>query len=878
MNVTDDGFFEDCIEDYETFILNYPPEKARGRLIRLCQNEDMAEKVITEYKKRKKRFIDAVDPRVMSGIPNIESIYPGPDFPSAWCWPAYKSLLKRKAWAPSSITSLDQATTKILAHFPHPGEGEINTRALVVGYVQSGKTANYTGVIAKAADYGFKLFIVLSGMTSSLRRQTQRRLNEELCMLNAKNWNSLTSATEDFQGERVGSPDYLLNPDHRNGRILCVVKKNIHILERIRSFFERATEQTRHNCPVLIIDDEADQASVNTRPKANQRSAINQKIVEILQILPKTVYLGYTATPFANIFIDASLPEDLYPRDFIVDLPRPNLYFGAEKIFGMDMLEYDSKEERFDGLNMVRTVPDEHVKQLNPSKQATRQEFTPSMVPSLANAIEYFVLACACRMARGQRDKHSSMLIHTTLYKYTHGQLFNLVSNFFREMHAQWKNHPEIFKARLRAVWDEENDKVTAADLNMFIEKKCFDDLIQFFDDVFEASEIVVDNGDLKGGLNYAHNDKTVHIAIGGNTLSRGLTLEGLVVSYFIRSASAYDTLLQMGRWFGFRPGYEDLPRVWMTDELLTHFIHLATVENEIRQDIRRYEQEGRTPRDFAIRVQTHPKLAITSRLKMQNVKLASASYSEGHYQTFQFSHTDHEWLTANLRATRYLCQKIAEIGQPKKLNNGSRWLFRNIPYSLVYEFLKSYNSVHDDFQNHLLLNYLNKEYESGGLQNWNVGIIGSKSESTIDIGLGFPVHLVNRSRFKTIQPANIKALTTIADRVIDLDWNGKLSSLTNDNITALRNHQLPDTGLLLIYPINKDSKPSDESKVRKPLEAVEHIIGIGLSFPKSKINQKDYYQNNLQGLFSGDDLNELIEEEADLEQFDDKDEEELEG
>src|SRR5690606_33911580 len=151
----------------------------------------------------------------------------------------------------------------------------------------------------------------------------------------------------------------------------------------------------------------------------------------------------------------------------------------------------------------------------------------------------------------------------------------------------------------------------------------------------------------------------------------------------------------------------------------------------------------------------------------------------------------------------------------------GSRWLYRNVPYALVYDFLTNYQSVQEDFRNELLLNYLRKEHEAGGLQNWNVGIVGSKREKdTIDLGLGFPVHLVNRSRFKTIQPANIKALTTRADRIIDLDWNGDLSTLENNNITELRNSQHPGTGLLLIYPINKDSEPSGDSKVRKPLKA----------------------------------------------------------
>src|SRR5690554_6233769 len=329
-----------------------------------------------------------------------------------------------------------------------------------------------------------------------------------------------------------------------------------------------------------------------------------------------------------------------------------------------------------------------------------------------------------------------------------------------------------------------------------------------------------------------------------------------------------------MGRWFGYRQGYEDLPRVWMTAELLDHFIHLATVEEEIRQDIRRYESEGRTPRDFAVRVQTHPKLAVTSRLKMQNVKLASASYSNGHYQTFQFNHENREWLQHNLEETKSFLQKVADQSQPDQ-KSGSRWLYRDVPYDFVYDFLKEYKSLHQDFENRLLLNYLEKEHNAGGLSHWNIGIVGSKNRETIDLGLKHPVHLVNRSRFQRITPANIKALTTRADRIIDLEWNGELKGLTHETITNLRNEQFPNHGMLLIYPIDKNSGPLKASDNRRNLEAAEHIIGVGLSFPKSKLSDQDYLQNNLDGLFRGEELENEILEEVDQGVMDDEEERE---
>ncbi len=865
---------EEYLQDYEILIRGgYAPEKARGRLLRFVGDEAIVDKVAEAYRKRTRRFIKFTDPRVLKEHQHIETWYPGPDFDTAWCWPAYKNLLEDKGWAKSAVKSVDTATTKLMAHLPHPGEGDISTRGLVLGYVQSGKTANYTGLIAKAADIGYKLFIVLTGMTSSLRRQTQRRLHAELCAPNSENWNELTSATQDFQG--VGNPDYMLNPRHPEGRILCVVKKNVYILDRLRKFFAQAKDDVKRGCPVVIIDDEADQASVNTRRKANERSAINDQIVQLLQTLPKSVYIGYTATPFANIFIDPSLPEDLYPRDFLFDLPRPRQYFGAERIFGREMIRYDDDEASYDGLDMVRDVPEEDAARLQPPGRNERFEFQPSMTQSLEHALQYFILASACRLARGHVDDHSSMLIHTTLYTYTHGQLQQLVSGYMRDFAKQWSHKRDELLGQLQDLWQAEQGRVTPEDLQMEVDRVSFKKVADCIDEVLERCEVVVDNGQIGGGLNYNTEEAGVHIAIGGNTLSRGLTIEGLLVSFFIRTASAYDTLLQMGRWFGYRPGYEDLPRVWMTPELQDHFVHLATVEEEIRHDIHRYERENLTPRDFAVRVQTHPKLAVTSRLKMQHVKLASASYGDSHIQTFQFKHNDRQWLRTNLDATKELLEHVSGRHDAED-RPGARWLFQNVDVAPVLDFLRKYQSLHEDFANRLLVNYVERELEHEGLSTWNIGIIGSHRLEAIDLGTDLKTHLVKRSRFRQIKPANIKALTTRSDRIIDLDWDRPLKGLTSENIAEMRNAEQPDSGLLLIYPIDKDSEPANDSKLRHPLEAKEHVIGIGLSFPSSKRPMRDYVKNNLDRIFEGEGLEESYPEEEDV-SFG-EDEQELEG
>lgn len=874
---TSDPEFQELLEDYESFIRGgYPPRKAQSRIAKMIDDPDLVDRIAEEYRRRARRFIDFRDPRVLRDQKHIETWYPGPDFSTAWCWPAYKQLLERKGW---QINDLDKATTKIMAHLPHPGEGRIQTRGLVVGHVQGGKTANYTGLISKAADAGYKLFIVMTGITSSLRQQTQRRLHRELCVPNTENWNVLTSASQDFQG--VGNPDALLTPQNQKGRILCVVKKNVFILQRLIDFFDQANSGVKADCPVIVIDDEADQASINTRTKANERSAINEKIVTLLETLPKSVYIGYTATPFANIFIDPTLPEDLYPRHFIFDLPRQEGYFGAEEIFGREATRYDEHDEDRDGLDMIRDVLEDEAVQLQPPGPGERFAFQPELVPSLEDAIQYFLLSSACRLARGQEAQHSSMLVHTTLYTYTHGQLQALVSSYVRDLSTRWHRDDSELLVTLRKLWQDEQGRVTLEEVKSDAERMSFQDLQPWIPEVFERCQVVVDNGQRSSGLSYEKDDPSAYIAIGGNTLSRGLTLEGLMVSYFVRTASAYDTLLQMGRWFGYRRGYEDLPRVWMTPELQNHFLHLATVETEIRHDIRRYDTEKRTPEEFAVRVQTHPKLAVTSKLKMQNVKLASASYSDTHIQTFQFKHDDSEWLRNNLVAARALFLSIPEDVQPRPCS-GARWLFEGVPAELVTSFLKKYESLHEDFSDHLLLEYIRSEQEKDALKHWNVGLIGSDRMPTLDLGAGVESRRVRRSRFKTIEPANIKALTTRADRVIDLDWEGSVEGLTSENIAAMRNDLQPDTGLLLIYPIDRQSEPIRRSKgsekegknSRHPLDAKEDVIGIGLSFPKSRRPMRDYVKNNLRDVFTGEHMEDERPEEQDVVQLTEADDE----
>jgi len=869
---------EEIIETWQALCLLKGPEEARHRVCKLYGDEEGVQAIELERSRSKERFITLRDPTVLDGRLDFETDYPGPDFHGAHRWRNYKQLLKENGFGEDAVATIDGDSTSIVARLPHPlGRDEFQTRGLVVGHVQSGKTANYTAVISKAADWGYRLFIVLSGMTSSLRRQTQGRLKREL----EGDWYWLTDETHDFAGA-VRSASHDLNPGSRETRILMVVKKNTHILSRLKRYLRDADRDVLKACPVLVIDDEADQASVNTAEAAERRTAINRHIVEIMQSLPKVAYAGYTATPFANVFIDPRFPEDLYPRDFIVGLRTSPEYFGAERIFGRQRLEGEEDEPESDGMDIVRKIDEFHeVDALIPASRDERFDFQPSMTRSLRKALLYFLMATASRYARGQQE-HSSMLVHTTFYVDVHDKLKDLLACdlLTKIVPAISASNSELMDT-MRVLWElEEMDRQTRECAGA-PEPVSFEELVPHLALVCERLEVVVDNGSVGNGLEYPDLDEghspCVYVAIGGNTLSRGLTLEGLVVSYFIRRAGAYDTLLQMGRWFGYRRGYEDLPRAWMTETQQLEFEFLATVEAEIREDIRQYRQENLTPTDFAIRVQSHRRLSPTSKAKMKNCMIASASFSNALEQTTRFEADNKVWLDENLNAANELMKAARVSGELESPRSGC-WLIRGVPVANVLGFLERYQliSQRSGLSFSLLKKYIQTENRAGALKHWNVGIVGlPKGRNTrplkepdgapgpqpealgsVDLGVEEPVWCINRSRYTENTPTYIKGMASLSDRFLDLTVPGG-STRNKDLAVALRNNQQPGVGLLLLYPISRfsvperpDSKTGFRPERRGSLKAEEHVVGLGLAFPKSEVDQKDYVQNNLGVLY----------------------------
>lgn len=808
------------------------PEQSAADLIHMGVPQDLVESGLAQVRQRAEESRALRIPESLVDTGRLS----GPWYPGVTAgdrfWPALEDEFRRAGLPPTAIDSIDNASRKIVGLLAPPWEREIRTRGLVLGYVQSGKTSNFTAVMAKAADFGYRLFIVLSGVHNNLRRQTQARLEEQLVDASKRRWDrndwlSLTSMTADFGRAQDLDPDGLLTVADRY--FLCVVKKNGRRLESLVRWLESASVATLAATPILVVDDEADQASVNTAREEHARTKINKLLVRLLS-LPKVAYIGYTATPFANLFVDPKFPEDIYPRDFIVDLPRPSDYFGPERLFGRERLEHDDNDPD-DGFDVIRRIDDEDLKALRPPKKCANGDgYTPTITRSFNDAVRYFVLATAARRARRQ-ESHSTMLVHTTSRTTIHFRYQQPVGQVVSRLKEAVRARDAATLGDLQTQWEDETVAVPAGSLG---EKHVsFADLEPYLLDVLDGVEVVVDNYRAVDRLHYGNNSRVV-IVIGGNTLSRGLTLEGLVVSYFARAANAYDTLLQMGRWFGYRRGYQDLPRIWISEELEEWFRHLATVEAELRVDAARYEDDHVTPLNFGARIRTHPQLAITSALKMRHARPVKVSYAGRRLQTILFNHRDADWLLANKEAASNLVRSaVTRVGAPEDIGL-DRWLFSDLPVDTIRVFLDEYafhpNAV--ELQREAILRYVEEQNAYDDLLSWNVAVMGRSNSplGNLDLGLPEPVGLINRARLHSTKAyADIKSLMSRPDRVVDLGLSPEQLGGNDKDLQALRPR---GKGLLLLYPISKRSRPVRGGNRRTTLDALEDVIGVGMVFP----------------------------------------------
>ncbi|WP_243840704.1 Z1 domain-containing protein [Paenisporosarcina antarctica] len=776
-------------------------------------------------------------------------------------WPRYKRYLEEyKKWELETVESINESTNEILRSVGDPNNIEsFDVRGLVLGYVQSGKTANFTGLINKAFDVGYKLVIVLAGMHNDLRSQTQIRLEEEIVGTIDKNTDekigvaqirndgelvvTWTTKEKDISTAESGKRQNFGVPN------LLVVKKNKDVLESLKELLSQSIRLSSENAnvPVLIIDDEADQASIDTsNPNKNEDpKTINRLIREILELFKRKSYVGYTATPFANLLIrmDAEhefAGRDLYPKDFVIGLPKPLGYCGPAEYFNVTGYEEDNKPL------FIRHLKQEDLDLFDGMKKTVDADKFIKVPESMKESILAFLITIAVRNLRGQNGQHNSMLIHTSRFTDTQGVMQDVIERYYREMSNDIVyNGDSKFISELETLYLNDYapiQQLVYSDIPVLEWKK----VLKAIKSIISAVHIMEINGSSGQALEYHKykEDGLNVIAIGGDKLSRGLTLEGLSVSYYYRNTNMYDTLMQMGRWFGFRNGYMDLCRIYTSNTIADNFEHMAQVMVELRQEFDYLANNNLTPEQYAVKMLDHNKMSVTSLAKMRSVDRLF-NYSGTMQQTRIFE-AQKSVFEKNMKAT---VQFIDSIVEPFIIQSGDTTyhIARNVLSEQVVKYLEDYEtaSTVNKVDSKKIAEYIKRLNRENKLLNFNVAVVnGTKStlmrKDVVAHGIEkFPVKLgkidiestviraTQRGGNHGVSKVDIGALVAAKQEFIDLNAATQIE----------RNQNNP---LILVYPLHP------EVGVFKKLghKFDDNLVPIGLAFSFPKVYVTDIYED----------------------------------
>ncbi len=793
-------------------------------------------------------------------------------------WNRYRDYLTiEKNFSDTVINHLDRLTDRILdGLFDSTVSGIIDKKGLVVGQVQSGKTANYTGLICKAVDSGYKMIIVLAGVHNNLRSQTQLRLDEGFLGFDTQHerafrennlWigvgridqnsvaHSLTSSLSDFN---VGAANAIGINFNTNEPIIAVVKKNGRILDRLLQWLSAQTveidgSRVIRNKSLLLIDDEADYASINTRPENDGTTRINGLIRDIIRLFDKSGYVGYTATPFANIFIPIE-NDELFPRDFIINLPTPSNYIGPDRIFGFQLVENHEVSETV--LPIVNRIDD--FTDFVPNGHRNGDTLPQNLPQSLLLAIKCFILTCAIRRLRGQENMHNSMLVHVSRYVIWQRHIAVIIQNafdFYRRGIAM--NIPSVI-LEMQQTFEVDTDSYksfkTTSQLILDLEREDIDphvtvhewqDVLPHLNEAAARIQVREINGGSADALNYYdHKNGLSVIAIGGDKLSRGLTLEGLSISYYLRASRMYDTLMQMGRWFGYRPGYVDLCRLFTSRELNEWFCHIALASEELRNEFDyMVDVVGSTPEQYALRVRTHPGvLQISASNKIRRAENVRISWSGRLIESYELSKKP-DVIHKNLHTTIDLINSLGD-----HFTQGTNYyLWTGINITTVRQFFTGFE-VYDNLKSaspQNLMKFIDFKYRNNELQSWNIGIITKLQGISFRVKDNINVNLIRRTQDNksTSDLYYIRRSHIISpeDEFIDLTNAEKDTALTETsriwreknkegspkyaNGEWVRNQiRKPNKVLLLLYFLDPASAGLPEGS--------DPIIGFAVSFP----------------------------------------------
>lgn len=807
-------------------------------------------------------------------------------------WNAYRKLLLQQGRALKVIDKLGEATDEILDLAGNPQEsGDWQRRGLVIGEVQSGKTSTYIGFINKAADAGYRLFILIGGHTESLRRQTQSRVDEGFVGRDSAYMSKelrhlveqklvgvgsidpsiraygFTTVTSDFSIRSAQSFNFEVSED-MSEPVVLVVKKNTRILNNLRDWLHDQAPTGGHRMPLLLLDDEADYASINTRIE-DDPTAVNGAIRDLLALSHRGSYVGFTATPFANVLIDDNNDEDLFPRNFIYTLESPSNYMGADAIFSSDesedvLRELDDAEAQF------------------PLKHKSGLEVT-ELPESLSMAVAAFIVANAIRDLRGDQDEPRSMLINVSRFNDVQAQVHELVE----ERLAAFRNAIE-FDPRdgssdligyLRAAFEKEFSNLDFG----------WRAVEQILPEAVESMQAVLVNAKSNSAETYtklAAAGRTRIIATGGAVLSRGLTLNGLMTSYFYQRSRAADTLMQMGRWFGYRDGYRDLCRIWIDDEVASWYSFVADSASELRSDLREMNRLNLTPKDFGLKVRKHPEsLLVTAANKSKSAQLVERTISLRN-KTLESAKllADPVQLGRNLRVANELW-RAAELSG--RVDVDDPHIVRAVPKRLIAEFLDEFGSSASDpyFAGPLsyqgespMAAYVRSEVDRD-LQEWDLLVVsgsgdteklGSHEVARVKRALKLRDHhlLISGDRRRVAGPTDLAPLVA-RDELQRL----KESASGSTRLSEYGYRSLLASPVLVLYVVDTGAlvRESEESKA-----VPEVIVAIKVAFPADPDGVERDLQNRsgvkylINSVLQRDWLPELFLDDDDLAELDD--------
>ena len=694
-------------------------------------------------------------------------------------WTDYKRYLTLPAPA---IVEIDRSTDYILNKLANPKmSGNWYRAGLVVGHVQSGKTGNFVGLANKAMDCGYKIILVLTGMYNDLRSQTQCRIDKGVigrvtnpdaqdyrknigvgAFLNHPNIINLTSSKlkGDFGSQKTDIGGVLSSADPT----IMVCKKNSSILTNILRLFSQHGVIADDGYPIivntslLIIDDEADSASINTEYNRGDISKINSKIRAILSLFEKRCYVGYTATPYANIFIDPDpvimsdyieedgkryrlCKDDLFPKNFIINLSAPSNYIGPNVLFGIPTVYDDLEKSPLPIIEYIKE--DDYLEDYNKGK---KKKILKSLPATLIEATKLFFVSTALRRARGQKTSHSSMLINVSQYirkmddiaklmqvlvselcdriealndnKSLENELEDLYNNKIKVSNKKIsEEYPEWVSLLRMKDWQEVRNELPIVAAKVRNEVRV---IHSSTDDDIELNTTRLDYDKYENRPHEFDNGLYV-IVIGGNTMARGITLEGLVVSYFFRTSNTFDTLMQMGRWFGYRDGYIDACRLYLDKETETNFRCIAVATQKMRDDFDDMRYRGIKPRDYGLKVMRFPGvLEATSRNKFGATVKGRLSLNKTTLQAYKIRR-DSEINAQNMQYVIDFLGKLGHSNHKMRFGVPSHHYFWKCTGNDIIDFIDKFRIATEQMPASLLKAYISRQIGKGNLIEWTV-------------------------------------------------------------------------------------------------------------------------------------------------------------